>query len=129
VVLRANELKSDDLGEGAGELNLIKAALTPTNGAKQTWSRSTGTGSLEAARGGTHIALNDVLLSGENDLFGAFDTTAWATASSAGTAWVGGSWMGRELTGGTWAGTSWAGLTWSGLHWSGLHWSDASWSE
>jgi serine protease AprX len=134
----ASPLAADDPAAGAGELNLARAVFTPTRGAKQTWAPSTGTGSLESARGAAHLAINDAVLSGESDLWGPFDTATWAKASSAGTAWVGGTWMGRELTGAAWDGTSWtgrtwsglhwSGVTWSGLHWSGLHWSGVSWS-
>ncbi|OLB80219.1 MAG: hypothetical protein AUI14_07510 [Actinobacteria bacterium 13_2_20CM_2_71_6] len=124
----AVKLGGSDPGQGAGELNVALASVTPAKGAKQTWAPSTGTGSLEAARGGSHLALNDDVLSGEADLFGPFDTAAWAKASSAGTAWVDGTWMGRALTGTSWGASSWAGLTWSGLTWSGLTWSGLTWS-
>ena len=134
----ASHVSVADPAVGAGELNLAKAVHTPVKNATQTWARSTGAGSLEASRGGAHLALDDVALAGENDLFGPFSTATWAAASSAGTAWVGGTWMGRELTGSSWAGSSWAaaswaglhwsGTSWSGLHWSGLHWSGLHWS-
>ena len=130
--------KADATGRGAGELDIAKAvkANTPRN-VTQTWPRSTGLGSLEVARGSAHLSLDGATLTGENDLFGAFDTAAWAKASAAGTAWQGGTWMGRELTGsgwgdatssGAWSGLSWSGLSWSGLSWSGLSWSGLSWS-
>jgi len=130
--------KADEAGRGAGELDIANAvkANTPRKVA-QTWPRSTGLGSLEAARGSAHLSLDGTTLTGENDLFGAFDTAAWAKASAAGTAWQGGTWMGRKLTGsgwgdatssGAWSGLSWSGLSWSGLSWSGLSWSGLSWS-
>jgi serine protease AprX len=140
--------RADAVAQGAGELDLTGAAALAGRGrvpsAAQAWPASTGRGSLEAARGTAHLALGDAVLSGENDLFGRFDTAAWAAASSAGTAWVGGNWMGRTLTGGgwthgmidalpgwsglTWSGLTWSGLTWSGLTWSGLTWSGLTWS-
>ena len=124
----ATKLSHVDAGQGAGELNLTRAIGTPARNTTQTFARSTGTGSLEASRGTAHLALNDTVLSGENTLFGPFDSATWAAASSAGTAWVGGRWMGRALTGDSWTGTSWTGLTWSGLTWSGLTWSGLTWS-
>ncbi len=139
----AARLPGSDAGQGAGELDLARALLTPvgfaqTRGATQTWAPSTGTGSLEAARGSAHLVLGGDVLSGEFDLWGSFDASAWARASSAGTAWVGGTWMGHQLAGSAWTGTSWAGRTWamvtwpgqtwSGVSWSGLHWSGVSWS-
>jgi serine protease AprX len=131
---------ADADGQGAGELDLARAAALLARpagrqrSAEQTWPPSTGLGSLEAARGGAHLALGEVALTGENDLFGPLDTAAWAPASAAGTAWQGGRWMGRALAGGDWDGTSWAAatwssLTWSSLTWSSLHWSSLTWSS
>lgn len=136
-VLRETATKlphADEAGRGAGELDLARALRAGDLGAPQDWPASTGTGSVEAARGSAHVALGDDVLTGENDLFGPFDTAAWAAASTAGTAWDGGRWMGRELTGsgwsasGSWTGLTWSGLTWSGLTWSGLTWSGLTWS-
>jgi serine protease AprX len=129
--------KADAAGRGAGELDVLAASRSRTpRDATQTWDRSTGLGSIEAARGTSHVELNGVQLSGENTVWGPFDAARWAAASSAGTAWSGGSWMGSELTGAgwsgdtpsTWSGLSWSGLSWSGLSWSGLSWSGLSWS-
>jgi serine protease AprX len=138
---------ADGPGEGAGELDVARAATAAAWARRadvaQAWPPSTGTGSLEAARGSVHIALNGVPLVGEYDLFGPFDTAAWAKASSAGTAWEGGQWMGRTLTGDgwieysaddplwsgvTWSGVTWSGVTWSGVTWSGVTWSGVTWS-
>jgi serine protease AprX len=139
--------RADAAGQGAGELDVAGAAGLAARGrlagAGQDWPASTGRGSLEAARGSAHLAIGEAVLAGENDLFGRFDTAAWAAASSAGTAWTGGTWMGRALTGAgwtygldglpgwsglTWSGLTWSGLTWSGLTWSGLTWSGLTWS-
>jgi serine protease AprX len=135
--------KADAAGRGAGELDVASATRMPTpRNVTQTWPRSTGLGSLEAARGNAHVTLDGTTLIGESDLFGPFDVAAWAAASSAGTSWNGGVWMGRKLTGPGWAdvtssrdgsglywsGLSWSGLSWSGLSWSGLSWSGLSWS-
>jgi serine protease AprX len=139
---------ADEAGLGAGELDVFRAARAAGRsgdpaGDRQRWARSTGLGSLEAARGSAHVALDGVALTGERDLFGPFDAAAWARASSAGTAWEGGHWLGRPWTGAgwtalstsdpswsdfSWSGLSWSGLSWSGLSWSGLSWSGLSWS-
>jgi len=109
---------------------------TPQNlpSGTQTWPASTGTGTLEGARGSIHVADGTVQLTGENDIFGPISTTAWAAASSNQTAWVGGTWMGHDMTGTTWttspAGlTSWTGRAWSGRAWSGRAWSGSTWSS
>ncbi|MDQ1653505.1 MAG: serine protease AprX [Cryptosporangiaceae bacterium] len=100
----------------------------------QTFTKSTGKGLLEASRGTAHLSDGTVQLTGENDLFGPFSTTAWATASAAKTSWVGGSWMGHDWTGAGWettssGATSWAGRAWSGRAWSGRAWSGRAWSS
>ena len=102
--------------EGAGLLDVraaIKAA-TPTT-APQDWERANGTGSLEAARGGSHVTdpENGTELVGEQDIFGqAWDGRSWAEASWAGRSWAGGDWNGRS-----WAGRSWAGYGWARGSW------------
>ena len=116
--------RADAAGQGAGELDVARAAPRRMDAAARPrrGRASTGLGSLEAARGSVHIALDGVALVGEHDLFGAFDTAAWARASAAGTAWAGGRWMGRALTGDGWtrlvAGPArpGPGVTWSGRH-------------
>ncbi|MDQ1631120.1 MAG: serine protease AprX [Frankiaceae bacterium] len=125
-----------DLGYG-GQLDLAKMlgsslvqATTPP------WTPSAGTGTLQGSRGTTAITFGSDTgtLTGEIDIFGLpFDTTAWAAASTAGTAWQGGTWMGRPWTGASWMTsaegmTSWTGRTWSGRTWSGRTWSSLDWS-
>jgi serine protease AprX len=100
----------------------------------QTFAKSTGTGSLEGARGTVHVADGQSVLTGENDIFGPFNTKQWAPASAKQTSWAGGSWMGHDWTGAGWTTsanglTSWVGRAWSGRAWSGRAWSDASWSS
>jgi serine protease AprX len=125
---------ADELSQGAGEVSLARAAAFADWPAGQGWPRSTGTGSLEAARGTVHVGIDGIDLSGEYDLWGPFDAAAWAAASSAGTAWVDGRWSGRELTGTGWTGSTssasaWPGLTCSSLTWSSLTWSSLTWSS
>jgi serine protease AprX len=129
----ARHLPRAGAGAGAGELDINRASHTRRPTAVQAWPRSTGTGSLELARGSWHLTVGDTALTGENDLFGPLDTAAWAAASSAGTAWHGGTWMGRQITGDGWttattAGDAWSGYTWSGYTWSGYTWSGYTWS-
>ncbi|HUW16492.1 MAG TPA: S8 family serine peptidase, partial [Actinomycetes bacterium] len=82
---------------------------------------STGTGSLEAARGSQHVILDGVVLEGEQDIFGhKFDAASRAQAVRY---WVGGDWNGNTWSGNTWSGNTWSGNTWSGNTWSGNTWS------
>ena len=119
---------ADVAGRGAGEISLLAASAAAAPTTTQTWTRSTGTGSLEAARGSQHVADGDVELTGERDVLGAWKASTWAKASSAGTSWVGGKWNGRDWTGSCWCGTSWSSQTWSSVTWSGSSWTGRSWA-
>ena len=119
---------ADQAGRGAGEINLAAASLTASPTVAQTWARSTGTGSLESARGSQHVADGDVELTGERDILGVWKAATWAKASSAGTSWVGGKWNGRGWTGSCWCGSSWGSQTWSSTTWAGRSWAGRSWA-
>jgi serine protease AprX len=123
-------------GEGLVDLAAAKDASTPD--AVQTWERSTGTGSLDKARGSAKVTDKDgKALTGEVDYTG----RKWAAQAFAkgirnavkkgdlkGLSWSGLSWSGLSWSGLSWSGLSWSGLSWSGLSWSGLSWSGLSWS-
>ena len=99
----------------------------------QQHATSTGLGSLDASRGGSHVVDPETgeALVGERDVFGvAWDAPAWAAASSAGTAWDGGTWRGSVWAADGWAGTGvWGPVAWERVSWSGLDWSRVSWSR
>ncbi len=124
-------LKSTATGvsAGVGEINLTTALATSTPSATQTWTRSTGIGSIEFVRGGVHVMHDSAALEGEFDVFGPFAVGEWSVASAAGTAWKGGSWMSRRMAGDGWTGSSWASKTWAGATWSGGPWGAASWID
>ncbi len=114
---------------GQGIATLRTAITAPVPGAAQTFAASTGTGTLEASRGGEHVVSNGVELSGEKDIFGkAFSAKAMAAAQVSGTAWSGGKWNGSRWTGDSWSGSRWVTATWSGTDWSGSRWSGSRWS-
>ena len=114
----------DPVAQGAGLINVKNAAAAATPLYVQSWIPSTGTGSLEAARGSAHVTMDGVELNGERDIFGA----AWNGTSWSGTSWSGGTWNGTSWSGTSWSGTSWSGTSWSGSSWSGTSWSGTSWS-
>jgi serine protease AprX len=143
----ARTVPAADVFSGKGLLSFVtSASVAPPSSTVQTWPRSTGTGSLEASRGGLHVvdSATNTELSGEVDIFGnTFDSAAWAEASAAGTSWTDGDWNGTTWTGvrwsgvrwsgvrwtsNAWSGSTWAGLRWSGVRWSGLRWSSNGWS-
>ena len=128
----------------------VQAALPSTT---QSFAPSTGTGTLEAARGTLHVSLGGVVLSGEKDIFGnAVSPASLATVEGYADSWNAGSWNGAVWSGSywvwsptlmdwdyvAWTGNSWAGLAWSaimtssgswnGTSWSGTSWSGTSWS-
>ncbi len=120
---------ADPTAQGSGLVNLKNAFNAATPSYAQTWPVSTGTGSLEAARGSAHVVMDDVELRGEKDIFGvAWDGTSWSGTSWSGTSWSGGMWNGTSWSGTSWSGTSWSGTSWSGTSWSGTSWSGTSWS-
>ena len=133
------------LTSGAGELNVSAAASyvrrwpldpTPFQAAAiaadvaQNAPIALGTGSLEAARGGSHLVdpVTGTVLSGEVDVQGgAWSAAAWGFASRAGTAWQGGTWNGNTWSGSGWNGADWVDSAWSGSDWSGTSWAAAGW--
>ena len=121
---------SDAAAQGAGELDVRRAQLRwPSSSAAQTWPTSTGTGSLEGARGSLHVVMGGVALQGEYDIFGRpWDGQSWSGQSWSGQSWSGGLWLGQSWSGQSWSGQSWSGQSWSGQSWSGQSWSGQSWS-
>lgn len=132
-------------GQGAGVLDLRVAMRLPAPAAAQTHPRSSGSGSLELARGGEHLIAEDgTVLEGEFDLQGGpWDPQRWAPLASAGQAWDGGTWNGNVWTGGawgaageatgspllgrTWRSEVWAGRTWRADLWLGRTWRGHTW--
>jgi len=119
--------KSQAIGGGLLQLGSALATALPIS--IQTWPPSTGIGSLEAARGEDHLTRDGVVLTGEQDIFGAsFDSVTMAALEAAGNSWSGGTWNGNSWSGSSWSGSSWSGHSWSGSSWSGSSWSGSSWS-
>ena len=116
--------------QGAGLVRIEEALGTQPSSVPQSFVRSTGTGSLEAARGDAHLELNGVVLTGELDINGKpFDAPAIAAATAAGSSWAGGTWNGSSWAGSSWAGSSWAGSSWAGSSWAGSSWAGSSWAS
>ncbi len=119
---------------GGGELQLATALAAPLPDATQLFVPSTGIGSLEASRGSDHLSMDDVVLTGEQDIMGSpFDAPSMAALEALGKSWSGGEWNGKSWSGASWSGASWSGASWSGASWSGKSWSTcvfsgASWS-
>jgi serine protease AprX len=122
--------KATQEAQGKGELDLTKTLTQKVpNAPVFTAKAATGTGTLDASRGSSHLDADGVSLSGEVDIFGdAWSSSAMAAQAAAGTAWTGGTFNGTTWTGSSWAGSRWSGASWLGSRWSGSRWSDADWS-
>ena len=109
---------------GSGLVNLPAALTAPTQSYyTQTWYPSNGSGLLEAARGTSHVSLNGVPLTGEQDIFG----QPWGPQMPAAEE-LGSTWSGGIYNGSTWSGSTWSGSTWSSCAWQGATWNGATWN-
>ena len=123
----------NDQGGGELDLNALLSSTPPVSGKDAQpaqYTASTGTGSLEQARGTDHISLGGVVLRGNTDIFGhPFDSAAQAAAEAAGTSWSGETWNGNGWSSNSWSSNSWSGSSWSSNSWSSNSWSGSSWSS
>ena len=114
---------------GSGVVNVYDATRAAVDNATQNYAVAAGLGSLESARGSSHVAMGGVTLNGERDIFGnPWNSTTMSTARAAGATWSGGTYNGASWSGATWSSASWSGATWSSATWSGATWSGATWS-
>ncbi len=146
LVSTATEVKlADPVDAGAGQVDVeaaletVKKAmtskaphLTEVLSARQTFPVATGLGSLELARGGSHLvdsATGDVL-AGEVDVQGQpWSAGTWARESAAGTTWSGGTWNRARWSGDGWTSKGWSRARSSDASWERARWSDASWKR
>ena len=126
IVDGSKVLRQDGTGEAPGMLNLTQARTSDVIGA-QVHLLSSGTGTLEGARGSYHL-LGDSPLTGEQDIFGQpFDSVVWAAEATALTSWDGGTWNNTEWTGWGWDGWGWDTAEWTGTTWDGWGWDGWGW--
>ena len=130
LVNSTHAIKDDgELYRGSGLLSLDGSLTQSPRAYAGTAPASTGTGTLDAARGGAYVLAGGVALRGERDIFGrAFTTAAMAACAATASCWSGGNFNGASWSGASWSGASWSGASWSGASWSGASWSGASWS-
>lgn len=115
--------------QGAGRIDVHKASLglVPLL-STQTFTASSGTGSLDQARGTGRVADDGAELSGEIDIMGKpWNGANWAQLSRSGKAWTGGTWNGSVWTGDCWCETTWAGTGWDAVRWTGSSWTGRQW--
>ncbi|MFY0408681.1 S8 family serine peptidase [Solicola sp. PLA-1-18] len=119
---------------GAGVTDVARAITTPLLGLRigTDLPASTGTGSLDASRGGEHVIdpSNGAVLAGEVDALGSpWDGKSWSAASAKQKSWKKGEFNGRTWTGNGWDGDDHRAAAWDGDSWSGLAWSTHDWSD
>jgi serine protease AprX len=116
---------------GNGLTNVRRAELANVPNAKQSdtfWGN--GTGSIESARGSSHVNDGVAELRGEVDIFGApWDAQAFARRVAAGTIWQDGLWRGYSWTGSGWDSRTWRGIDWTAGTWSSRTWRDGEWAS
>ena len=129
----ADRVSGTNPAQGSGVLDIkgaFEAATPSAVRAKQTWPAATGTGTLEAARGGSHVVdpASGTRLSGEVDAMGnPWDARSWRSAAEAEKAWTGGTWNGRTWTGSDWSGSSWTARSWRSATWTAASWAGGDW--
>ncbi|WP_433606156.1 S8 family serine peptidase [Dactylosporangium sp. CA-139114] len=116
---------------GLSALNVNGAlARTGTTVPAPSVRLSSGTGSLQGARGTASLTIDGVKLTGERTIWGIFGTAQWAKSTTP--SWSGGLWLGYRLAGDGWTGTSWASKTWAAGTWTAAPWGGsvaAGWSD
>ena len=119
LVASARPLPADPAtAQGSGLISVAGAARLPLSTVAQAWARSTGEGSIEAARGSLHAYVGGTAIAGERDAWGRdWDGRRWAAASANGSSWSGSSWSGSSWSGSSWSGSSWSGSSWTGSYW------------
>ena len=144
-------LNASEIAAGTGSVDLEAALVTAGRlsgtdstaadvraAAVQDFPRSTGQGSIDAARGGSvlvDVDGND--LTGEVDVQGnTWNPAAWWQATTNLSAWSGGSWLGSTWTGDDWepaasglSSNRWSSNRWSSNRWSSNRWSSADWDS
>jgi serine protease AprX len=143
--------KASLIATGAGTLSLGSALGTADHmsgtddtatslraAAVQAFPKSTGQGSINAARGGSLLVdAAGIDLSGEIDVQGTpWNAAAWWQATSNASSWVGGKWLGTTWTGDTWqpvatglTSSRWSSSRWSSSRWSGADWASTTWTS
>jgi serine protease AprX len=128
VTASAAGVRASEMMSGSGSTDLREALRHPVPTTPQSATPSTGTGSLEASRGDSHVSNGTTELTGEVDIFGtAWDGAAWARSSKDRKAWKDGSWRGAVMTGKGWKDGAWPSAAWTGTDWDARTWRSADW--
>jgi serine protease AprX len=117
--------------QGAGRVQLEAATTAPAPTQAQALSAS-GTGSIDASRGGMRVVTScggaSVEVRGEVDVrCQPWNGSRWSGSRWSGEAWTGVAWKGAEWTGVAWKSVGWSDAVWDGVAWKGGTWTAGSW--
>jgi serine protease AprX len=117
--------------QGSGRLQL-EAAMTAVPSTTRQAITATGTGLIDASRGGQRVVATcdgvQVEIRGEIDVrCQPWNGSRWAGNSWTGDAWTGVAWKGSAWNGVAWKGVDWSSAGWDGVAWKGGTWTGASW--
>src|SRR4029077_3946081 len=98
--------------------------LNPTE--VQSFTASTGTGSLDASRGGVYVVsnANGVALTGDLGIMG----TAWYSSAMAAAEATSSGWSGGTFNSSGWSGSGWSSSGWSSRGWGRSRGAGAGWA-
>jgi serine protease AprX len=124
-------ISTTNIYRGNGVVDVYGSLTNPLNNSVQALGQaSSGTGSLDQARGSQYVSDGVADLRGEKDVMGAgWSAGAYSSAVAQGKAWTGGTWNSKTWAGSAWTGKSWAGSTWANAAWTGADWTGKSWAD
>jgi serine protease AprX len=119
-------LASIDVHRAADKARDVMAGKVPSS---QVFRPASGLGTLEGARGTSHVVDSDgLVLTGETDVTGAaWDGRTWRDDTWSGRTWRDASWNGRTWRDDTWSGRTWRDASWNGRTWRSDGWSGRTW--
>ena len=137
-VLRSSAARLDLIGrntQGRGRLDVGAALTEPTSSFAQTGA-ATGTGSLEASRGGRHLLTTcpgetaPRVITGEMDaLCRPWNADTWTADTWTADTWTADTWTADTWTADTWTADTWTADTWTADTWTADTWTSAFWGQ
>jgi serine protease AprX len=127
--------RQEDLWQGYGVVDAGRAlAGDPSPAPVQNFAAATGTGTLEATRGSSHVGYGEDTLSGEQDVYGraftgpdSIDSDTWLAGAAPVVDWTGTPWQSRTWVSRTWVDNGWDSRTWVDDEWASRTWVSRTW--
>ena len=111
---------------GRGLVDVAAAAAWTGAAPVLPTQRSSGTGSLEASRGASHVldATGAVLLGDRTASGKAFDAAAYRASG-----WAPGTWSSSIFASTNWQSTNWQSTNWQSTNWQSTNWQSTNWQS